>query len=181
MPPSPRAPDRCPAPRFRARARALALVGRTPDAEAPEGRADVDPADGKVHVRFAIAPVLQNPGHADHQQPYFWVQLRNVTSGTTLFQTFNFANQVGVPWKNDSGGTVQYTDWKTFDIAPGPASLGVGDQVELRVVDAGCSHSGQVLPRAASGYGTPSSRAPRSSSPRASPRGAAWPRGREPS
>ena len=25
--------------------------------------ADVDPADNKVHVRFAIAPVLQNPGH----------------------------------------------------------------------------------------------------------------------
>jgi uncharacterized repeat protein (TIGR01451 family) len=103
--------------------------------------ADVDPGDGKVHVRFAIAPVLQNPGHADNQQPYFFVQLRNLTSGATLFQTFNFANQVGVPWKTDAGG-VQYTDWKTFDIAPGPASLGVGDQVELRVVAAGCSQSG---------------------------------------
>ncbi len=109
--------------------------------------ADVDPSDGNVHVRFAVAPVLQNPGHANNQQPYFWVQLKNVTRSTMLFETFNFANQPGIPWKSDVSGTVQYTDWKTFDISPGAAQLAVGDQVELQVIAAGCSlggHWGEV-------------------------------------
>lgn len=108
--------------------------------------ADVDPSDNKVHIRFAIAPVLQNPGHADTQQPYFWVQLMNVTKGTQLFHTFNFANQTGVPWKTDpappGGQPVQYTDWQAFDIAPGPAQLAVGDQVEMLVVASGCAAGG---------------------------------------
>jgi hypothetical protein len=107
--------------------------------------ADVDPSDNKVHIRFAIAPVLQNPGHADNAQPYFWVQLMNVTTGTQLFHTFNFANQTGVPWKTDpapGGQPVQYTDWQAFDIAPGPAQLAVGDQVEMLVVASGCAAGG---------------------------------------
>ncbi len=109
--------------------------------------ADVDPADGKVHVRFAIAPVLENPSHADNQQPYFWIQLWNTTRSAQLFYTFNFSNQSGVPWKTDTTTGVLYTDWKAFDISPGPAQLAVGDQVELRVVAAGCSlggHDGHV-------------------------------------
>lgn len=32
---------------------------------------DIDPADGKVHVRFAVAPVLDAPTHPGNQQPYF--------------------------------------------------------------------------------------------------------------
>jgi uncharacterized repeat protein (TIGR01451 family) len=103
--------------------------------------ADVDPADNKVHVRFAIAPVLQNPGHPNEQQPYFWVQLTNVSrGGQVLFWTFNFANQAGVPWKTEGG--VQYTDWQLFDISPGNAQLAVGDTVEIRVVASGCSQGG---------------------------------------
>jgi hypothetical protein len=35
---------------------------------------DVDP-DGNIHVRFALAPVLQNPGHSNAEQPYFFVQI----------------------------------------------------------------------------------------------------------
>ena len=63
---------------------------------------DVDPTDDKVHVRFAIAPVLENPGasHAYTEQPYYFVRLENLTRGTTLYQDFNAANQPGVPWKN---------------------------------------------------------------------------------
>ena len=114
------------------------------------GAADVEPADGKIHVRFALAPVLENPGHATNQQPYFYVQLRNVTKGTVLFSTFNYSNQPGVPWKTDpgtQGTTVTYTDWRAFDIAPGNAALQIGDSVEIEVIAAGCSlggHFGEV-------------------------------------
>ena len=105
--------------------------------------ADVDMADGKAHVRFAIAPVLQNPNHVNAAQPYYWVQLRNVTKSTMLFQTFKYSNQVGVPWKSDpADASVLYTDWQSFDISPGAAQLAVGDQVEIQVVAAGCGQSG---------------------------------------
>src|SRR5438552_2555542 len=46
------------------------------------GLADVDPTDGQIHVRFAIAPVLENPSHAFNQQPYFYVELLNLTDTT---------------------------------------------------------------------------------------------------
>src|SRR5690606_30714827 len=46
--------------------------------------ADIDPVDNKAHVRFAVAPVLQNPNHSASEQPYYWVQLRNITKNTTL-------------------------------------------------------------------------------------------------
>ncbi|MCY1082821.1 OmpA family protein [Archangium lansingense] len=110
------------------------------------GTSDVDPADGKLHVRFALAPVLQNPNHEQHQQPYIYITLRNVTRNTVLWSTFNFANQPGVPWKTTSGN-IQYTDWQAVDVAPGDAHLSVGDTVELEVIAAGCSpgaHWGHV-------------------------------------
>ncbi|MCW5808403.1 MAG: Ig-like domain-containing protein, partial [Deltaproteobacteria bacterium] len=109
------------------------------------GLGDVDPTDDKVHVRFAIAPVLQNPGHSYIEQPYYFVRLQNLTRGTTLYQDFNASGQPGVPWKDftdTSGQAAQYTDWQLVDIAPGNAALAVGDQVELRIVAAGCSQSG---------------------------------------
>lgn len=101
---------------------------------------DIDPADGKVHVRFAIAPVLENPTHAPEAQPYFFVEVRNVTKGTQLFQTFNFSNQSGVPWQ--SVGSYQYTNWQAIDVGPGPGVLDVGDVVEVIVVASGCGPSG---------------------------------------
>ncbi|AKJ08337.1 putative repeat protein (TIGR01451 family)/uncharacterized protein (TIGR03382 family) [Archangium gephyra] len=102
---------------------------------------DVDPADGKVHVRFALAPVLQNPSHSQEQQPYIYITLRNVTRGTVLWSTFNFANQPGVPWKT-TADNIQYTDWQSVDVAPGDAQLSIGDTVELDVIAAGCSQGG---------------------------------------
>ncbi len=112
--------------------------------------ADVDPADGKIHVRFVLAPVLENPGHATNQQPYFYAILRNTTQATTLYQTFNYSNQPGVPWKTATdiaGNTALYTDWQLFDVAPGNVALMVGDTVEMEIVAAGCSlggHWGEV-------------------------------------
>jgi uncharacterized repeat protein (TIGR01451 family)/uncharacterized repeat protein (TIGR02543 family) len=105
--------------------------------------ADVDPADNKVHVRFALAPVLNSGGHAASEQPYFWVQLKNVTTGGMLYQTFNYTNQPGQPWKTDpANASVFYTDWQLFDISPGAAKLAVGDQVEMRVIAGGCQWGG---------------------------------------
>ncbi len=108
--------------------------------------ADVDPADGKIHVRFTIAPVLENPGHLTTQQPYFYVVVTNVTQNTILFSTFNYSNQPSVPWKTDSGGVV-YTDWQIVDVAPGSTGLVIGDSVKVEVYSAGCSlggHYGEV-------------------------------------
>lgn len=104
------------------------------------GVADVDPSDGKVHVRFALAPVLQQAPHTANQQPYFFAQLYNNTKTKMLFSTFNFSGQPGVPWK--VAGGFNYTDWQALDIAPGNADLAVGDSVELVVVASGCSPTG---------------------------------------
>jgi choice-of-anchor A domain-containing protein/uncharacterized repeat protein (TIGR01451 family)/uncharacterized repeat protein (TIGR02543 family) len=104
--------------------------------------ADVDPADGKVHIRFALAPVLENPGHDAALQPYYYVVLRNVSKNKQLLSKFAYSNQPGVPWKSDPSTGVLYTDWQIFDVAPGSAALGVGDQIELVIVAAGCQPGG---------------------------------------
>ena len=101
---------------------------------------DVAP-DGNIHMRFALAPVLQNPGHPDAEQPYFYVELTNVTQGTKLFTQFNFANQPGVNWQNYGSG-IQFTDWVTYDIPLSQAVVAVGDQLKLEVYAAGCSQGG---------------------------------------
>lgn len=100
---------------------------------------DVDP-DGNIHVRFALAPVLENPGHANNEQPYFFVEITNVTKGTRVFTQFNFANQPGVSWQS-FGGT-QFTDWVTYDVVLPPGQVDVNDQVKMEVFAAGCSQSG---------------------------------------
>src|SRR6266446_4414851 len=115
------------------------------------GLADVDPADGQIHVRFAIAPVLENPAHAFNQQPYFYVELLNLTRGTTLYTGFNTAGQTGVPWHTTTsvatGNATQWLDWALVDISPAGSALSAGDQVQLTVVASGCSlggHFGRV-------------------------------------
>jgi uncharacterized repeat protein (TIGR01451 family) len=101
---------------------------------------DVD-TDGKVHIRFAFAPVLQDPGHPPEAQPYFYVGVRNVTkSNALLYESLNFSNEPGVPWKTASG--LLYTDWQVKDIAPGNSQLAVGDTVEIEVIGAGCAYGG---------------------------------------
>ncbi len=110
------------------------------------GPGDVDSVDGQVHVRFVVAPVLENPGHPDFEQPYFFIQATNVTQGgAVLYANFNFSNQTGVPWKtlNRNGTTYVYTDWQLVDVAPG-AGVNRGDQVKLELIAAGCSLGGHM-------------------------------------
>src|SRR6266446_6516965 len=110
------------------------------------GLADVDPTDGQIHVRFAIAPVLENPAHAFNQQPYFYVELLNLTRGTTLYTGFNTAGQTGVPWHTTTsvatGNATQWLDWALVDISPAGSALSAGDQVQLSVVAVSFSKKG---------------------------------------
>jgi hypothetical protein len=114
------------------------------------GAGDVDPMDGQVHVRFVVAPVLQNPAHTLAQQPYYFVQLTDVTQNTILYTDFNLSGQPGIPWKTVNGGTaneIDYTDWQLVDIAPGSSRLAMGDMVKLEIIAGGCSlgaHFGQI-------------------------------------
>jgi hypothetical protein len=111
------------------------------------GAGDVDPADGQIHIRFALAPVLENPGHTADQQPYVYFEVVNMTNGNSvLYSRLIFSNQPGVPWKSIVSGTLTYTytDWQMYDIAPGSAALAPGDMVSLKVIVAGCSLGGHM-------------------------------------
>lgn len=114
------------------------------------GAGDIDPADNKVHVRFVVAPVLQNPAHAANQQPYYLVQLTDLTTSTLLYSDFNLSGAAGIPWKTVNGGTaneIDYTDWQLVDISPSGTSLAMGDMVELQIIASGCSlggHYGEI-------------------------------------
>lgn len=100
--------------------------------------ADVDPVDNKVHIRFGMAPVLVDGGHGPTEQPYFYVEVRNITKNKVMFHTYNYANQSGVPWQTQSVGSYKYTDWQGFDIAPGNGQLDVGDRVILIIYASNC-------------------------------------------
>jgi uncharacterized repeat protein (TIGR01451 family) len=113
--------------------------------------ADVDPADGQVHVRFVLAPELEAAGHVPTQQPYFFVVVRNLTAPRAgdIYTNFNFSNQPGVPWQQQGTGATAmlFTDWQIFDIAPPADKFLVGDTLEVEVFAAGCEpggHSGTV-------------------------------------
>lgn len=102
--------------------------------------ADIDPVDGKIHVRFALAPVLDDPNHPATNQPFFFIEVVNETKSKQLFHTFNFSNQPGIPWQKN--GDYKYTDWQGFDIAPGNGLMDVGDQITLRIYVSNCSDGG---------------------------------------
>ena len=99
--------------------------------------------DGKIHVVFAAAPVLDNSGlHGSTGQPYYFVEVTNVTKGTTLYRKFNYAGEPGVNWQ--VLGNFYYTDWQVADLAPGDAFLAAGDQVKIEIIGAGCNAGGHA-------------------------------------
>jgi MYXO-CTERM domain-containing protein/uncharacterized repeat protein (TIGR01451 family) len=111
---------------------------------------DVDPADGKIHVRFAVAPLLENPNHPANQQPYYMVQVTNLTKSLLLYSDFNLSAQAGVPWTtyagtNPSGPTeYDYVDWSLVDVSPDTTKLAIGDQIKIEIIAAGCARGGHV-------------------------------------
>ena len=118
-------------------------------------QADVDAVDGRIHVRFALAPVLENPNHFNYQQPYFYIEIANTTTNKVLFSSFNFSNQPGVPFKNAAANAgVQYTDWQLFDLAPGPTAIAIGDKLTATIIATGCSLGGHYGQLYVDGFGT---------------------------
>lgn len=106
--------------------------------------ADIDPADGLPHIRFAFAPVLDDPNHSPAEQPYFYVVVRNLADNSVLFEQFAYSGQAGVQFK-DGAGSWKYLEFQDVD-AVLPASA-IGQQVELTVVASDCSlgaHGGYV-------------------------------------
>ena len=104
--------------------------------------ADIDPADGLVHVRFTVLPVLQNPGHTVIEQPFYFVSVANVTKGTTLTSRFNFSNEAGVPWQSNAAGTIVFTDWLLFDLPLARNAVSIGDTLSATIIAGGCAPGG---------------------------------------
>ena len=105
--------------------------------------ADIDSSDGLPHIRFSFAPVLEDPGHSPHEQPYFYVVLKNTTTNAVLFEQFAYSGQPGVTYK--AAGSWKYLDFQTVDVSL-PMSA-IGQQIELTVIAADCSlggHGGYV-------------------------------------
>jgi hypothetical protein len=107
--------------------------------------ADVDPSDGQVHIRFTVAPVLQNPAHTLPEQPYYFVILTDTTKATTLYSDFNLSGAAGTSWQKINAGTpteLDYTDWQLVDISGAGGQIAQGDSVTMQLIGAGCSLGG---------------------------------------
>ncbi|GEM_PF-6278931 len=113
--------------------------------ETTVGAGDVDPIDGLYHVRFVYAAVMEDPGHVPAEQPWFYVVVKNVTKGTTLYEKFSYVGEPGVPWM--VAGSWKYLDWTLVDINPGAGNLDLGDTLSLEAIGADCAlggHAGYV-------------------------------------
>ena len=106
--------------------------------------ADIDPADGLPHIRFAYAPVMDDPGHSPEQQPYFYVAIRRVSDNSVLFEKIAYSGQPDANFLNGAGNW-KYLPFQDVDAAL-PANA-VGESIELTVIAADCSlggHAGYV-------------------------------------
>jgi hypothetical protein len=106
--------------------------------------ADIDPADGLPHIRFAFAPVMDDPSHAPDEQPYFYVSVRNLADNSIVFEQFAYSGQPGVNFLSGPGNW-KYLEFQNVD-AVLPSSA-IGQQIELTVIAADCAlggHGGYV-------------------------------------
>ena len=119
------------------------------------GAGDVDQTDNRIHVRFSVAPVLQNPGHLPPQQPYAFVEVVNQTRGTQLFHAFYSPDQVNLPWQSVNPNTPNayvYLPWQMIDASADSSALQIGDMVEVRVIASGCGVGSVQSPGAHEGH-----------------------------
>lgn len=106
--------------------------------------ADRDATDNRLHVRFSYAAVLEDSGHSDPQRPFFFVRLRNITKGTTLYEDFTYEQQPGKTFLSGTSG-YRYTNFTNVDILVPDADL--GDTLEIQALASDCSpsaHAGYV-------------------------------------
>lgn len=109
--------------------------------------ADVDPSDNKIHIRLAWAAVLENPGHSPEDQPYFYIEVKDVTKGTLIYSVFKFSDPTDPLWLQDGTPDWLYTQWQIIDQAFDSTQLAVGDTVSIEAIAAGCAlggHAGYV-------------------------------------
>lgn len=104
-------------------------------------------SDGKLHVRFSYAAVLEDPQHSPEEQPFFYVLLRDVSNNQILYSEFTYSNQPGRSFHTSTYGysTWKWTDWNNIDITVPDSSL--GHTLEIVVAAADCSlgaHAGYV-------------------------------------
>lgn len=106
--------------------------------------ADIDSGDGLPHIRFAYAPVMDDPGHSPEDQPYFYVAIRRVSDNSVLFEKIAYSGQPDANFLNGTGNW-KYLPFQDVDaVLPADA---VGESVELTVIAADCSlggHAGYV-------------------------------------
>lgn len=110
---------------------------------------DID-SDGYYHIRFAYAPVAENPGHSPDEQPFFFVGVNK--SGVSLYSKFYFAKNA-LPWLSTPGG-VLYMDWQYVDISSKDVAMADGDTIEVVVVASGCSQGGHAARVYVDGFGS---------------------------
>ena len=106
--------------------------------------ADVDSSDGLPHIRFAFAPVMDDPAHAPNEQPYFYVSVKNLADNSILFEQFAYSGQPGVNYLNGAGSW-KYLEFQNVDVVL-PLSA-IGQQIELTAIAADCAlggHGGYV-------------------------------------
>ena len=103
--------------------------------------ADRDATDTQLHVRFSYAAVLEDSGHPDNLRPFFFVRLRNITKGTTLYEDFTYEQQPGKtflsgppPWR--------YTAFANVDVVVANADL--GDTLEIQALASDCQPTGHA-------------------------------------
>ncbi|MDD5760955.1 MAG: hypothetical protein PHP88_00390 [bacterium] len=111
---------------------------------------DRDSADGKFHIRFSYAAVLENHG-GDYEQPYFHITLKknpDIDGGVLLENIFVYANMPGVSWNTIPPGLEDPTwaDWfwlpwtdVDLDITD---NVVVGDTIRIELSASDCSGGG---------------------------------------
>ena len=125
--------------------------------------ADRDAGDQKLHVRFDYAVVLENPGHDPDEQPFFFVRVRDVTAGTTLYEDFSFAGQTGTQFQPLANTSYAYLNWKGADVVVPDAS--VGHSIEVYLLASDCSPSAHLGYAYLDGFGSQVVTPPPSSRP----------------
>lgn len=99
---------------------------------------DVDPDDGRVHVRMVVASVFGDGGRPAARQPYQYIEARNVTRGTVLGSDFTYSMQPFHLWLTSSVmGPHSTKFWQIVDFSGDPGQLAPGDTVEIEAVAAG--------------------------------------------
>ena len=109
--------------------------------------ADVDPSDSKIHVRFSWAAVLENPQHNANDQPFFYIEVQNVTKATLIYSVFKFSDPTDPIWHTDGTAGWLYTQWQIIDQAFDSTQVAVGDTLSIEAIGSGCSlggHAGYV-------------------------------------